>query len=1064
MHQPRPCPPRLRKVQPATQTSTSYLRLVTQLFFPLIVALLSLTPSAFAQSTGNFFAGQLISAGPPTQNSNTGFYFGGVLPVQTITGDFNGDGKQDILVGASCAAPYLPNCPGGGSAIAVYLGNGNGTFQSPILSGTLLPPDIRSIAVGDFNHDGKLDVAAAADCLSTQDCSSGTITILLGNGTGSFTQSYSTALNGVVGQAFTLAVGDFNNDGKLDLVAGIECYNINVSGCSVGSVEVFLGDGAGNLAPPSNSATVGNAALIPVVGDFNNDGKLDIVATSTSSLTFVAGNGNGAFQTPVVTPLSFSGGGDTVAADFNSDRKLDLAIVTSGGIQILDGIGNGTFQPPVSYPIGQYLESLAIADLNNDGKPDLLISGGSTSDFSSLLNDGTGNFLTGPSSYLGGWENSSVASADFNGDGKADIVIASFCSETSSFNNNCPDGTLGILLGNGNGTVQAATSLNIAPMVHYSLIADINHDGVPDLVATEDYYQNNGASGQGGVVVALGREDGNYGPATEYPASVQTPTGLALADLRGVGKLDVIVLGYGDTSGELAVLLGGGNGTLGSPATYNLPQFALGAPVIGDFAGSHHPGVAVVNQDSVTPGIGILLGNGDGTLQQEVQTATTEIDPFQLAVGDFNKDGKADVAVIGAFNALGLDSAVTVLLSNGDGTFTVKPDPVIDPSADYLAACSGMPGCIYPASYPSQGAIGASSPQLAPIVTADLNLDGNLDLVIANGCRLNDSSCSNGRMVYFQGLGDGTFNDSFTNVPAQQLSDAVYLGLSVADVNSDGKPDIVATTPTGVAVYLSPFNSGIIYATSPHYDSETPSIAKLNGVGAPFIALSNGSSVDVLYNRFEPTASFSPGSLTFTATNIGAASAPQTVTLSNSGTATLFFSSYGLTGTGASSFSVPSRNCSGSVAAGSSCTFQVVFTPRAQGTLSATLVLYDGAGNSPQQLILQGTGTAPSLNFSPTSLTFPTTAVGTVSAPQTVTVSNTGTGPIVFSYYELTGAGTSSFILSAVTCGGTIAAGSSCTFQVSFDPQSTGSLAATLTVGDNAPNTPQNLQMSGTGH
>src|ERR1039458_7131968 len=135
-----------------------------------ILVTVILVPNSQAQNEGTFVGAVNYPAGAPTVPSNTGYLIGGVVPTEVHTGDFNGDGKLDVIAAVNCSLGAgggygLPNCPASGYTVAVYLSNGDGTFQAPILSASL-PPDLRSIVVGDFNGDGKLDVAGASDCLS----------------------------------------------------------------------------------------------------------------------------------------------------------------------------------------------------------------------------------------------------------------------------------------------------------------------------------------------------------------------------------------------------------------------------------------------------------------------------------------------------------------------------------------------------------------------------------------------------------------------------------------------------------------------------------------------------------------------------------------------------------------------------------------------------------------------------------------------------------------------------------------------------------------------------------
>jgi hypothetical protein len=875
---------------------------LTRALVAFAIIALSILPLAKAQNGGNFFAGIDFAADADTIPTNTGYY-GGIRPVQVISADVNDDKKMDLVVAASCDVGLIPGCAAG-SVVAVYLGNGDGTFQPPILNEAGLPHDLRSIVVGDFNHDGYPDVAAAADCLSAQDCSSGTVTILLGDGKGNLNQSSQYPINGTVGQPNTLAVGQFTEGGNLALVVGI----FDIIGSSLGATAVYPGDGHGGLGTPTYYQTPGEGALYPVVDDFNGDGNLDVAVADAGSnvgmsLTVLLGSGKGTFAKPSTTEEPYAVAYQMVSADFNDDKKKDLAIVTNSGVEILFGVGNGTFRIPTAYGLGSYNASIAATDVNDDGKLDLVVgsSGNGVSGNAAipLINTGGGAFTVGATYPLGDLASVSIAVADFNGDSKQDIVLAGV-------------ETISVLLGNGDGTMQGAVPAGVTIVPKHQVLVDMNGDGIPDMVGTEDAYEGDEQTDESAVVVALGIGDGKFGPSVEYPSGLYLfPDGLAVADINNDGYLDVVINGSAISGSDfaLAVMLGSKGGGLGSPTTYALPMEPRGAPAIGDFAGNKKLGVAVVqeSENGGASGVGILLGNGDGTLQAEKFTETSEIYPLGLAVGDFNKDGKADVAAFGDVTAepvysgsFAYDSAVTVLLGKGDGSFTVKPDPDHNPASNYLYSCNDDNLCVFLASYPSLGQLGSYyiNATTGPIATADLDGDGNLDLIMANYCRLNDSGCSTGELVYFPGNGNGTFKDAAPALP--QVPDANYLGVAIADVNSDGKPDIVASTAYGIAVSLAPFTKpGTIYATSVIRDAEIPAIADINGDGAPDIAISNGSGiVDLLFNRFprdKSTAttllsSANPSrlgkSVTFTAKVTAASGSTPTgfVTFTNNGT------------------------------------------------------------------------------------------------------------------------------------------------------------------------------------
>ncbi len=212
-------------------------------------------------------------------------------------------------------------------------------------------------------------------------------------------------------------------------------------------------------------------------------------------------------------------------------------------------------------------------------------------------------------------------------------------------------------------------------------------------------------------------------------------------------------------------------------------------------------------------------------------------------------------------------------------------------------------------------------------------------------------------------------------------------------------------------------------------------------------------------------ASVTPASLTFAATNVSSTSSPQSVTLANAGTASINITSIAIAGTNAGDFAISPKTCGTTLAGSGNCTVSVTFTPAAAGTRTGTLSFTDSAGNSPQTVVLSGTGTSSTANASvtPASLTFAATNVSSTSSPQSVTLANGGTASINITGIAISGSNAGDFTISAKTCGTTLAGSGNCTVSVTFTPTAAGTRTATLTFTDSAGNSPQTVALSGTG-
>jgi hypothetical protein len=321
-------------------------------------------------------------------------------PVSVAVGDFNNDGKQDIA-----AANYNSS-----NTVSIRLGNGAGNFSGTTDVGVGTSP--AAVAVGDFNNDGKQDFAAANQL-------SATVSIRLGDGLGGFTGMTEVSVGSF---PVSVAVGDFNNDGKQDIAA----VNSNSN-----TVSIRLGDGAGNFSGMTE-VNIGTFPISVAVGDFNEDGKQDIAVANSRSATVSIRLGDGLGGFTGMTEVSAGTNPYSVAVgDFNNDSKQDIAIAnfSTNTVSIRLGNGAGNFSGTTDVGVGTNPISVAVGDFNNDGKQDIAAANYNSSNTVSIrLGNGAGNF-SGTTDVGVGTNPISVAVGDFNNDGKQDFAAA-FASTT----------------------------------------------------------------------------------------------------------------------------------------------------------------------------------------------------------------------------------------------------------------------------------------------------------------------------------------------------------------------------------------------------------------------------------------------------------------------------------------------------------------------------------------------------------------------------------------------------------------------------------------------------------
>ncbi len=763
-------------------------------------------------------------------------YLGTTTNAEAIAvADLNHDGKLDLVVSVNGEGA------GNGATLEVQLGNGDGTFQAPIYLGGCCSPDLRNAnwaAIGDFNGDGNLDIASsvgaggvaiwlgdgtgnfafkqeipiAGTCCSgpaagaagdfngdgipdlvviNQTSNPGVAQVYFANGDGTFNATPAVVTVGTMNQnsPSSVVVGDFNQDGHLDFAT------VN-SGCCTDSISVALGKGDGTFQtavnyPVSNAGgNIVNGVSI-VTADFNHDTYLDLATLEPGSnaIAVFLNNKDGTFATPTfysaqgsVTDPGFPM--DLAVADFNKDGNPDLAFSANwrGSTGVILGNADGSFGQPIWYVTDVVPTGVATGDFNGDGNPDVIVSTNANNSATVLLGNGNGSFKSARNyvpfivtnsfrcSIGNGIPNpSSITFADFNGDGKPDMAVADA--------NNC---NIAIFLNNGDGTFTETANYN--PHVYYSgqgyqvVAADVNDDHKMDLVVSVSDTT---------FSVLIGNGDGTF--QTAVPYSNGTGSGSAgpmvVADINGDGKLDVIS-NTSNTSlnGSFYVNLGNGDGTF---------QSAIPTPSLctaGGGAGALYLAVADLNSDgkpdivgACHPGlhastISVLLGNGDGSFGSPTPFAAGAL-PLWITVGDFNEDGKPDLAVVNNSSA-----QVSILLGNGNGTFQSPQSFSIFPNGG-----SGWGSPYYFAAPVS-------------IVAADFNGDGHVDILVgdydAYQAPYNGGSYNIGVQLFLGG-GDGTFQAVQNYLAGRNAS-----FLAVADLNGDGLPDVGVVDPLDASVNI----------------------------------------------------------------------------------------------------------------------------------------------------------------------------------------------------------------------------------------------------------------------
>jgi hypothetical protein len=463
-------------------------------------------------------------------------------PVSVAAADLNGDGAPDLVVGSlgTVEASVLLNDSYGNFTLHV----GISLFAS-------------TTALTDIDGDGKCDFILAGQ---------NGIYVVLGDGNGGF----SSAPTQIQTTAQRVFVADMNGDGRPDLLGANNSLN---------TVSVILGGGGTQFLAKSDYGTPGQTRWV-AAGDLNGDGKLDLVSCNTgaNSITPFLGNGIGGLSARTSVSVGSSPFA-VVLADFNGDGNLDAATAnsSSNNVSVVLGNGSGTFDPTtrVDYPAGTQPLSIAAADVNGDGRLDLIVANGSSNNVGVLLANSSGSGFNSMTTTPCGTDPIFVATADFNGDGKLDIVTANFNAASVT-----------ILLGNGTGSFPTRTDLSVGTNPTSVAIGDLNGDGKLDLAVADN--------GSNAISIYLGNGDGTFTASTGVTTGCG-PFAVAMADLNGDGKQDLAVSGL--CQNGISVVLGDGTGKFGPLYTYATGGGPSGL-IASDLNGDGKPDLVAANYNS----------------------------------------------------------------------------------------------------------------------------------------------------------------------------------------------------------------------------------------------------------------------------------------------------------------------------------------------------------------------------------------------------------------------------------------------------------------------------------
>lgn len=784
--------------------------------------------------------------------------------------DVNHDGKPDLIVGNGCASGFTCLYE---SVISVMLGNGDGTFQTAVnyQSGGVQPT---SIAIGDVNNDGNPDIVVANLCFdgNCPNDGGGGMGVLLGKGDGTFQPTIINS-NGI--NAYTLALADFNGDGKLDAVIGGGDCEDSSAGCTDETITVALGNGDGTFGRPTAYYPQGVVAQSVAVGDVNGDGIVDIVANACTPmdefecseifLAVLLGNKDGTFQPPTYVTTGDVYPNSIALADVNADGKLD-AVIAGGGAAVFIGNGDGTFQSPVPYSTGGfYANWITTADINRDGKLDLLVSNGcstsncgqsSTGILGVLLGNGDGTFQNAQSYGSGAYYSFSLAVADVNGDSKPDVAMLNSCAGYDQYG--CPAGGV------------VGTLLNISlPATNTSLSS----------------LPNPSTFGQSVTFTSVVTSQGS-----------ETPTG---------------TVSFFDGGTDLGSSTLNGNGVaVFSTSSLTIATHSMTATYSGDgnFSSSTSP-----------------------VLNQTVQGAIVQLSPPSLNFGNQSLQIASSPQIINLTNVGNINLAISNIQIAGTNSSDFAQTNNCGAIVGVGGSCTISVIFTPTATGLRQAAVvitdnASDSPESAPLSGYG----------IAPGVSFSPPSLTFPIQVIF------------TNSPAQHVT-LTNTGQGVLQItgyklsgeyggSSNCRSIMAPGASCTINVVFKPRTKGVLTGSITLID---------NAPGSPQLLSLSGTGTDI---------QFTPTSLNFGTQPVGTTSLPKRIAISNKSDGPVTISGISISGADAGDFAEV-NNCGAMLASGASCFVKVTFTPSAKGDRDASISVSDNGGGSPQTASLKGTGT-----------------------------------------------------------------------------------------------------------